>query len=195
VRPDWEVVDEARNGVEALEKVQQLKPDIAILDFSMPLLEGPKVAKKMKEVSPETAVVVLTMHDTEHAIREVLSSGAKGYVLKSDADEDLVAAVDAVSQNRHFFTGKVANLLLDGFLVENPPELRGKKESAQLTLREGEVLALLAEGITSKQIATKLNISVRTVESHRIHINRKLGFGSLADLVRYALRHGLTSPN
>lgn len=192
-RPEWEVVDEACNGAEALEKAERLKPDVAILDFSMPLMEGPTAAAKMKDLSPETAVVVLTMHDSEQVIREVLSSGAKGYVLKSDADQDLVAAVEAVSQKRHFFTSRVAHLLLDGFLAEPASDARGKKDQVQLTVREREVLALLADGVTSKQIAAKLNISVRTVESHRIHINRKLNFGSIADLVRYAIKHGMVA--
>jgi DNA-binding NarL/FixJ family response regulator len=193
LRGGWTVVGEACNGADAVEQAQSLKPDVAIIDFSMPELDGPKAAAEIARVSPETSVVVLTMHDSNHVIREVLRSGAKGFVLKSYADQDLIEAVVAVAQKRHFFTKRVADVVLEGYLTGGTAIV--KEEKVKLTTREREVLSLLADGVTSKQIATRLNISVRTVESHRIHINRKLGFGSIAELVRYAIRQGIVGAN
>lgn len=191
---EWKVIAEARNGEDALRQAQLLQPDVAILDFCMPVLSGPAAAVKMRELSPRTAVIVLTMHDSEEVVREVLSAGALGYVLKTDADQDLVAAIEAVSQNRHFFAPRVAGILLEGFLVETKPTPHVEGRS-QLTAREHEVLSLLANGMTSKQVATHLRISVRTAESHRMQVNRKLGFGSVTDLVRYAIKQGVVPPS
>lgn len=188
----WRIVAEACDGAEALRQAHLLQPDVAILDFCMPVMSGPAAAVQMREHAPRTAVIVLTMHDSDDVIREVLRSGARGYVLKTDADGELVAAIEAVSQQRHYFTPRAADLLLDGFLVERTPASSGRK-TPQLTAREHEVLCLLANGITSKQVADQLRISVRTAESHRMQINRKLGFGSVADLVRYAIKHGVVS--
>jgi DNA-binding NarL/FixJ family response regulator len=193
LRGGWTVVGEACNGADAVEQAQSLKPDVAIIDFSMPELDGPAAAFQITQVSPATSVIVLTMHDSNHVIREVLRSGAKGFVLKTDADQDLIEAVEAVAQKRHFFTKRVADVVLEGYLTGR--NANDKEEKVKLTTREREILSLLADGVSSKQIALKLNISVRTVESHRIHINRKLGFGSIAELVRYAIRHGIVGAN
>ena len=193
-RDKWTVVGEACNGAEAVEKVASLQPDVAILDFSMPILNGPQAASKIAQVSPRTSVVVLTMHDSEHVVRDVLQSGAKGFVLKSDADRDLITAVEAVTTKHHFFTRRVASMMLEEYLTPGKAGSRQQGDS-RLTVREREVLLLLADGVASKQIAGRLNISVRTVESHRMHINRKLGFKSVADLVRYAIRHGMVTSN
>jgi DNA-binding NarL/FixJ family response regulator len=194
-RGNWQIVGEASDGAEAVEKTRSVKPDVAILDFSMPKMNGPAVASKIAESSPGTSVVVLTMHDSDQVVREVLRSGAKGFVLKSDADKDLIEAVEAVAQKRHFFSRRVADMVFNDYLSGRTAAPHRKMMSVTITTREREVLSLLAEGETSKQIAAKLAISIRTVESHRIHINRKLGFGSLAELVRYAIRHGLVSTN
>jgi len=193
LRSGWQVVGEACNGADAVEQAETLRPDVAIIDFSMPKLDGPAAASQIAQVSPDTSVVVLTMHDSNHVIREVLRSGAKGFVLKTDADQDLIEAVEAVAQKRHFFTKRVADVVLEGYLTGRAAH--AKEEKVKLTIREREILSLLADGVASKQIALKLNISVRTVESHRIHINRKLGFGSIAELVRYAIRHGIVGAN
>jgi DNA-binding NarL/FixJ family response regulator len=190
----WQLVGEASNGIDAVEMAVSLKPDIAILDFSMPGLNGPEIAKQIVEKVPQTGVVVLTMHDSEQVIREVLHAGARGFVLKSDADRDLLAAVEAVAENRHFFASRVAELILREYLTGNTvPAITGKRTVSQLTEREGEVMRLLADGKTSKQVAMQLQISIRTVESHRINISRKLGFSSIADLVRYAIRNGIVA--
>jgi DNA-binding NarL/FixJ family response regulator len=190
----WQLVGEASNGIDAVEMAVSLKPDIAILDFSMPGLNGPEIAKQIVEKVPQTGVVVLTMHDSEQVIREVLHAGARGLVLKSDADRDLLAAVEVVAENRHFFASRVAELILREYLTGNTvPATTGKRTVSQLTEREGEVMRLLADGKTSKQVAMQLQISIRTVESHRINISRKLGFSSIADLVRYAIRNGIVA--
>jgi DNA-binding NarL/FixJ family response regulator len=192
-RSGWQVVGEACNGADAVRKAVSLRPDVAILDFSMPELNGPGAAAQIAEKVPETGVVVLTMHDSEEVMRQVLQSGARGLVLKSDADRDLLEAVEAVARKRHFFTTRLSELVLGGYLAG--PAIRDKVKSkvAELTERECEVVRLLADGMSSKEAATRLQISIRTVESHRININRKLGFNSIAKLVHYAIRHGIVA--
>jgi DNA-binding NarL/FixJ family response regulator len=189
----WQVVGEASNGLDAVEMAVALKPDVAILDFSMPGLNGPDATAHIVSQSPKTAVIVLTMHDSEAVIREVLRAGARGFVLKSDADRDLLAAVEAVGENRIFFAARVSQLIT-GYLTGNKTSTTtGRKNPGQLTEREHEVMRLLADGMTSKEAAMQLGISIRTVESHRINISRKLGFSSIADLVRYAIRNGVVA--
>jgi DNA-binding NarL/FixJ family response regulator len=192
-RKGWQVVGEANNGSDAVKKAVSLRPDIAILDFSMPELNGPGAAAQIAEKVPETGVVVLTMHDSEQVMREVLQSGARGLVLKSDADCDLLEAVEAVARKRHFFTTRLSELVLGGYLAGPAGKDKVKSKVAQLTERECEVVRLLADGMSSKEAATRLQISIRTVESHRINISRKLGFNSIAKLVHYAIRHGIVA--
>jgi DNA-binding NarL/FixJ family response regulator len=192
-RSGWQVVAEACNGADAVRKTVSLRPDVAILDFSMPEINGPGAAAQIAERVPETGVVVLTMHDSEHVMREVLQAGARGLVLKSDADRDLLEAVEAVARKRHFFTTRMSELVLGGYLARTVTKDKPKNKVAQLTEREREVMRLLADGMTSKEAATQLQISIRTVESHRINISRKLGFNSIAKLVHYAIRHGIVA--
>ena len=156
----------------------------------MPELNGPGAAAQIAEKVPETGVVVLTMHDSEQVMREVLQAGARGLVLKSDADRDLLEAVEAVARKRHFFTTRMSELVLGGYLAGAATKEKPKNKVAHLTEREYEVMRLLADGMSSKEAATRLQISIRTVESHRINISRKLGFNSIAKLVHYAIRHG-----
>ena len=188
----WQVVGEASNGLDAVEMAVKLRPDIAILDFSMPGLNGPEAAAFISSQVPDTGVIVLTMHDSESVIREVLRAGARGFVLKSDADRDLLLAVEAVAENRHFFAARVSQLITD-YLRGGKVSAETSKKSALLTEREHEVMRLLADGMSSKEVATLLQISIRTVESHRINMSRKLGFNSVADLVRYAIRNGIAA--
>jgi DNA-binding NarL/FixJ family response regulator len=193
-RTGWQVVGEACNGADAVEKAVSLRPDVAILDFSMPELNGPGATAQIAARVPETGVVVLTMHESEQVMREVLQAGALGMVLKSDADRDLLEAVEAVAKKRHFFTQRLSELVLGGYLAgAAAATVKEKSRVAQLTERECEVIRLLADGMSSKEAATRLQISIRTVESHRININRKLGFNSIANLVHYAIRHGIVA--
>jgi len=192
IRNDWQVIGEARDGDEALTLARELRPDIAILDFFMPGLKGPEVAIRIAEEQPETRVVILTMDNSEQVIREVLGAGARGFVLKTDADRDLLDAVQAVAENRHLLAPRVSELVLGGyFSVNSNRESTKVFPAAGLTERQREVMKLLANGKTSKETASLLRISIRTVESHRININRKLGLNSIADLVRYAIRNGI----
>jgi DNA-binding NarL/FixJ family response regulator len=191
-RPDWHVVAEAKTGSEAVRLAAELTPDIAILDYSMPTLRGPDVAKQLATHSPSTRALLLTMHDLEPIVLEVLESGAWGLVLKNDADQFLIEAIEAVALGRHFFTPKVSRHFAKGF-VNKGRAATSKPVEIRLTEREQEILKLLAHGMANKEIAFKLNISVRTVESHRININRKYNFKSFADLIRYALRSNIIS--
>jgi DNA-binding NarL/FixJ family response regulator len=191
-RRGWQVVGEASNGAEAVEKVMELKPDVAVLDFSMPRLDGSQAAALIARKMPETAVVVLTMHDSDRITHQVLRAGVRGLVLKSDADRTLFGAIEAVVEQRTFYTERGSNLVLGGYLTHSTSTRSTVLDSEwRLTQREEEVIKLLAQGVTSKEAAAMLKISVRTVESHRSNMSRKLGFRSTADLVRYAIRKGL----
>lgn len=193
-RSGWRIVGEACDGVDAVRQAVCLKPDVAILDFSMPRMNGPEASAQITERLPDTAVIILTVHDSDEVIDEVLRSGARGLVLKSDADRILVGAVDAIVEERHFFMHRRSDVMMEGY-PGSPGAGRPRRRSPhpQLTEREEEVVRLLASGFANKEIAHQLQISTRTVESHRININRKLSFNSLAELVRYAIRNGIVS--
>jgi DNA-binding NarL/FixJ family response regulator len=194
VREGWDVVCEASNGLEAVDLAETFRPDVAILDFSMPMMSGPEATVRVLEKSPNTSVVILTMHDSDQAIHEVLRAGALGLVLKCDADQLLLDAVESVAGKRAFFSATVAQAVLEeGRHRVGSPFLTRKPELPMLTDRERQVVRLLAGGLTSKEVASSLQISTRTVESHRLNINRKIGFNSVADLVRYAIRNNIVS--
>ncbi len=193
--PGWEVCGEAKDGREAVELASKEKPDLILLDIGMPNLNGLEAARQILAVSPDIAILILTMHDSDQVVREVLRAGARGFLLKSDAGRDLVAAVEALQLQRTFFTTRVSQMVLDGFLDrDNRPE--GTERNQEdfddvLTGREREVIQLLAEGKTSKEVAVTLNLSVKTAETHRTNLMRKLGLHSVADLTRYAVRNGI----
>jgi DNA-binding NarL/FixJ family response regulator len=186
-QPDWEVCAEASNGREALEMVAQLAPDVAIVDIGMPVLNGLETTRKIVESYPRTEVLVLTMHQSDEVVREVLQAGARGYVLKSDADQHLIAAVEMLLQHKPFLTPDVTNTVLTKYLnSRDAPDL---ELSTRLTAREREIVQLLSEGRSNKEVAVTLDISTRTVETHRANIMHKLGLESLGELVRYAIRN------
>ncbi len=193
--PGWEVCGEAKDGREAVELASREKPDLILLDIGMPNLNGLEAARQILAVSPDIAILILTMHDSDQVVREVLRAGARGFLLKSDAGRDLVAAVEALQLQRTFFTTRVSQMVLDGFLDrENRPdgtEINQEDFDDVLTGREREVIQLLAEGKTSKEVAVTLNLSVKTAETHRTNLMRKLGLHSVADLTRYAVRNGI----
>jgi len=183
----WTVVAQADNGREAAELVATHEPDIAILDLSMPELNGLDATRRILAARPETCVLILTAHESEQLVREVLAAGARGYVLKSDAGRILVRAVEALLEGQTFFTSKVARLVLEGYLRGGGAETQ---EAAQtLSAREREIVQLLAEGASNKEVARALGISVKTAETHRSNIMRKMQFASLSDLVKYAVRN------
>jgi DNA-binding NarL/FixJ family response regulator len=191
----WEVCGEAKDGRETVELANSLKPDLILLDIGMPNLNGLEAARQILAVSPDVAILILTMHDSDQVVREVLRAGARGFLLKSDAGRDLVAAVEALQLQRTFFTTRVSQMVLDGFLDrDSRPDGRDASldySDDVLTGREREVIQLLAEGKTSKEVAVTLNLSVKTAETHRTNLMRKLGLHSVADLTRYAVRNGI----
>jgi DNA-binding NarL/FixJ family response regulator len=185
----WEVCGEAKDGREAVDQATQLKPDILLLDIGMPNLNGLDAARQILASDPEARILILTIHDSEQVVREVLAAGARGFLLKSDAGRDLIAAVEALQNRRTFFTSKVAQMMLDGYL--RPYDERENSQQQVLTPREREVIQLVAEGKTTKEIANALNLSVKTAETHRTNLMRKLDLHSVADLTLYAVRNGI----
>ena len=191
--PGWQVCGEAKDGRETVELATALKPDLILLDIGMPNLNGLEATRQILAESPKAMILILTMHDTDQVVRDVLRAGARGFLLKSDAGRDLIAAVEAFEQRRTFFTTKVGQMVLSGFLNRDHPANShdGDSGSDVLTSREREVIQLLAEGKTSKEVAVTLNLSVKTAETHRTNLMRKLDLHSVADLTRYAVRNGI----
>jgi DNA-binding NarL/FixJ family response regulator len=184
-QPGWQVMAEASNGREAVEKAKRLKPDVAVLDIGMPSLNGLEAARQMLKNDPHIKIVILTMHESDNLIREVLKVGARGYVSKTDATRDLVTAINAVRNGVTFFTAKVAAVVLEGYLDKS-----GTADT-RLTPRQREILQLLAEGQSSKEIAVALGLSVKTAETHRANIMKRLNCHSASEIVRYAVRNNI----
>ena len=188
--PGWSVVAQAENGRQAVDLAQSLRPDIVVLDMTMPELNGLEATRQILSNRTGERVLILTAHESEQLVREVLNAGAQGYVLKSDAGRALVSAVEALLDGRPFFTSKVARIVLDGFL--RSPDGAPTGDAAQtLSPREREIVQLLAEGKSNKEVARALGITVKTAETHRSNIMRKMQFASLSDLIRYAIRNNI----
>jgi DNA-binding NarL/FixJ family response regulator len=190
-RPEWEICAEADNGRQAVEKANQSKPDIAILDIGMPVLNGLEATRQILREHPAVKILILTITDTDQAVQAVLDAGARGFLLKSDAARDLVTAVEALAHNKTFFTARVADLVLSGYLNRSQRSPQKDLSLPGLTSREREVVQLLAEGKSTKEVACHLNLSVKTAETHRSNIMRKLGLHSVSELVLYAVRNGI----
>jgi DNA-binding NarL/FixJ family response regulator len=184
-RHNWEVVAEVADGKDAISKALETKPDIAVLDYSLPLVNGIEATRQIRARLPKTEVLIFTMHDSETLIHDLLKAGARGYLLKTDARHHLTSAIEALAAHKPFFTTKISEKLLDSF-VACP-----SREGSALTNRERGVVQLIAEGHTNKKVATVLNIGLKTVETHRSTIMRKLDLSSSAVLVRYAIRNKL----
>jgi DNA-binding NarL/FixJ family response regulator len=181
----WQVCAEAANGREAVEKARELTPDVAVLDIGMPLLNGVEATRQIRKLSPKTEILILTMHDSDLLVQEVLEAGAHGYILKDDADRNLIAAVDALRRHKPFLSPRVSKAALSaGGAHEGDRSSRSR-----LTPRQREILQLLAEGKSNKEVAASLGISVKTAETHRANIMLKLNFHSITELVRYAVRN------
>ena len=185
-KPYYQVVGEASDGRSALALAKETRPDIAILDFSLPGLNGLDLSHALKREFPRIEILLYTMHDREEIIMDVLRAGVRGLVLKSDAEKHLIAALDALSIRRPYFSGAISDALLDQFLGSRPHPV-----ASSLTHREREVVQQIAEGRINKEIAVTLHISVKTVETHRASAMRKLKLRTTADLVRYAVRNQL----
>jgi DNA-binding NarL/FixJ family response regulator len=189
----WTVCGEAANGREAVDRAVQSRPDVAVLDFSMPELNGLEATRRIRQVAPEVEVLVFTMHESEELIREVLAAGARGFVLKSDATRQLVPAVESLARHKPFFSGRVSEVILEGFLKGGSTG-RPSLASDRLTSREREIIQLLGEGNSNKEIARRLTLSIKTVETHRAAVMRKLELKSLADIIRWAVRNNVIQP-
>ncbi|PYK86559.1 MAG: DNA-binding response regulator [Verrucomicrobia bacterium] len=186
--PEWKIVGEADNGRDAVSLTAELKPDIVILDIGMPELNGLDATRQIKKKSPETEVLIFTGQETEELVHDVFDSGARSYIMKTDAADHLIDAIKALSEHKHFFTSRISEIVFARYIQEKGT-LEGAPEKSRITDREREIVQLLAEGKSSKEIATILGISVRTVETHRAAIMKKLGLKSFSELIRYAVRN------
>jgi DNA-binding NarL/FixJ family response regulator len=187
----WEVCGEAADGREAAEKIRELKPDVCILDIGMPGLNGLEATRQILKDDPRAKVLILTFHDSDQVVRDVLNAGARGFLLKSDAARDLVVAIEALRRDKTFFTSKVAAMVLEGYLKGGTKAAAVGVGRDRLTPREREVVQLLAEGKSTKEVAVALGLSVKTAETHRSNIMRKLQLHSVSDLVLYAVRNNI----
>ena len=188
---NWEVCGEATTGRDAVEQSRRLRPDVVVMDLSLPELNGLDATRQILKDAPEIEVLVLTMHQSEELARDVLQAGARGYVLKSDADENLIAAVESLRQHKPFLTPTVTEFVLDGYIRDGADQDAAR---SSVTAREREIIQLIAEGKSNKQAASALSISVKTIEAHRANIMRKLHLRSVSDLVRYAIRNKIVQP-
>jgi DNA-binding NarL/FixJ family response regulator len=192
--PGWKICGEATTGRDAVDKAEKLKPDIAILDISMPDLNGLEASRRIRKASPRTQVLILSMHCSDHLTREIVDAGVRGYIVKSDSARDLVIAVETLSNHRPFFTPLATEVILSNLNAAGPITKTPESIRDRLTSREREIVQLLAEGKSSKEIASFLNLSVKTVETHRTNLMRKLDVHNVSELVRYAVRNQIIEP-
>lgn len=190
-RPEWEVCGEASTGREAVAAAASLRPDVVVMDISMPDMNGLEATREILKDNPGTEVLVLSMHESEQMVHEILRAGARGYILKQDASNDLITAIEAVRQHKLFFTSRVSEVVLSGYLGRATAEAPADTPFSRLSPREIQIVQMVAESKANKEIANILNISVKTVESHRAHIMEKLGLHSVTELVRYAIRNNI----
>ena len=190
----WQVCAEARNGQEAVLKCQELKPNVAILDFNMPELNGLEAAKKILKLTPQIETLILSVDHSNQLIRDLLNAGVRGYILKSDSDRDLIAAVEALENHRPFFAICATELMLNSKRASGESMGSPIAWEESLTSREMELLQLIAEGKNSREAASVLGISTKTADTHRANLMRKLQIHSVTELVRYALRNHIVAP-
>jgi DNA-binding NarL/FixJ family response regulator len=193
-RADWQICGMAANGREAVELAKRLRPDIAVLDVSMPLLNGIEATFQIRKALPRTEILIITMHETKELVHQVMSAGARGYLLKSDATTHIEAAVETLAKHNSYFAPSITNIMLDAITATGESAGTPIVGPEPLTVREREVMQLLAEGKTNKQIASFLGLTVATVQTHRATIMRKLHLSSVAELVRYAVRNKVIEP-
>ncbi|MFY9905400.1 MAG: response regulator transcription factor [Terriglobales bacterium] len=186
----WEVCAEACDGRSAVDKAKEVKPDIVIIDIGMPLLNGLDATRQILKDNPIVRVLILTMADGDRVVREAFEAGAQGFVLKSDASRDLVAAIHALGHGNTFFTARVSRIVLSGYL-QHVQSTKNEQIAPTLTPREREVIQLVAEGESSKQVAARLGISPKTAETHRNNVMQKLNLHSMVELVLFAVRNGI----
>jgi DNA-binding NarL/FixJ family response regulator len=188
----WKVCGEATTGRDAVDQSRRLRPDVVVMDLSLPELNGLDATRQILKDVPDTEVLVLTMHHSEELARDVLQAGARGYVLKADADENLIAAVDSLRRHKPFLTATVTEFMLDDYVRRG--DTLDDLAPVAVTAREREIIQLVAEGQSNKEAASTLGISVKTIEAHRANVMRKLHLRSVSDLVRYAIRNKIVQP-
>jgi DNA-binding NarL/FixJ family response regulator len=186
---DWEVCGQASTGHQGVAAAANLKPDIVVMDISMPDMNGLEAAREILKELPGVEILILSMHESEQLVYDALSLGARGYILKRDAGSDLIAALEALCQHRLFFTSKVSEVMLTGYLGSGRERVPDGEIPSLLSPRERQVVKLVAESKSNKEVAQMLQISVKTVESHRANTMEKLGLHSVTELVRYAIRN------
>jgi DNA-binding NarL/FixJ family response regulator len=188
----WSVCGEAATGQEAVDQAGRLRPDLLIVDISMPEMNGLETIRRIHKSMPQMEILVLTMHESEQMMREALAAGARGYLSKSDAGRDLLAAVESLRAHKPFFDSKVTEMMLEGYRKDPRKTRPGDPlPASKLTPRERQIVQLLAEGRTSKEVSAALGISLKTAVTHRTNLMRKLGIHSIGELVRYALRNNI----
>ena len=188
-RPDWEVCGEASTGREAIAAAEQLKPEIVVMDISMPDMNGLEATRQLLKNHPQMEVMVLSMYESEQIVHDVLNCGARGYILKGDAGTDIIVGLETLGQHRLYFSSKVSEMVMRGY--REGPSVNTDAPTGKLSARERQIAQLIAEGQSNKDVANGLNISVKTVETHRARIMAKLDLHSVSDLVRYAVRNNM----
>ena len=187
----WEICGEAGDGRQAVEKVVHLKPDIVILDIGMPSLNGLDAARQIMHNDPHQKIAILSVMESEQVIHEALKAGARAYISKSDGARDLIVAIEALQQNETYFNSRVGEIVLNGFRNTGKKRAQRASRLRDLTAREREIAQLVAEGKSTKEVAATLGVSVKTAETHRSNLMRKLGLHCVSELVLYAVRHNI----
>ncbi len=193
-QPGWSPCGEAVNGRQAIELARQLKPDVIIMDITMPELNGLEATRQILKSHPKIEILILTEVTSERLVAEVLAAGARGYIMKGDTIHLLVDAIEAIAQHKPFFTGAASEVVLNGFLKPDQQPVHQAGTHPRLTTREREIVQLLAEGRSNKEVAVALTLSVKTVDAHRANIMHKLNIHSVTELVRYAIRNQMITP-
>jgi len=191
-QPNLSVVGEASDGRETVRAAESVSPDVVVMDIAMPNLNGIEAARQITAARPETAIVILSMHSDESYVIRALKAGARAYLLKDSAEGDLIAAIRAISEGKSFFSPAISRILVEDYMRQLEQQ-HAEDTYELLTAREREILQLLAEGKTNKEVATMLNLSVYTVETHRTHILQKLNLHNVPELILYAVRKGIIS--
>jgi DNA-binding NarL/FixJ family response regulator len=186
-RPGWDVCAEAKTGTEAVALAERHKPEVVVMDVGMPELNGLEATRQIRKILPKTQIVILTMHFSDELVRDIVEAGARGYLLKTDADQELVKAVETVARHGSYFTSGAANTLAGPHQITNLADARKKN----LTPRERQLVQLLAEGKSSQEASASLGISPKTAETHRSNLMRKLGLHSISQLTRWAIRNNI----
>jgi DNA-binding NarL/FixJ family response regulator len=193
-RAGWQVCAEATNGREAVDAARQTRPQVAVMDLTMPELNGLEATRQIRRLLPHCEVLILSMHHSEQLVHEVLSAGARGYLLKSDAGEAIITALEHLAEHKPFFSSKVSQVLLDAYLNPDRSGTPRDSQHGTLTTRERQIVQLIAEGRSSKEIAAALGISEATTETHRSNLMRKMGVHSVSEIVRFAIRNKMVDP-